>query len=201
VAYEIKDKASYIVGSEESPPGEGYPYDTVFAPFRNNPDTATLTLSKSFVDGMIAAYGATDRKITQSVLDTSKLPALATSIDSLGTALIANVGSLGTLVPSVRTQAQSYSPTFGRVYRDLWDVCDKLQAGSPPAAVATACAGVKTAIGNAVVWEGHNAQSPGSHGVSIDFSSSGQFAPVAGDYGLLRLSSDTSWNEWLTIAP
>jgi hypothetical protein len=201
VAYEIKDSADYIVGSEESPPGAGYPYHLVFAPFKNNPDAPVTTLSKAFVDGMIQQYGSTSFEITQSVIDTSKLSTLATSIDDLSDAMIANVGSLGTLVPTVRNSAQAYKPGTGRIYRDLWDVCDKLQAGSPPAAVATAAGNVKTAISNAVIWEGHNVNSPGSHGISIDFSSSSQFALVSADYSLLRFAADTSWNEWLTVAP
>ncbi|MFQ3588130.1 MAG: clostripain-related cysteine peptidase, partial [Fimbriimonadaceae bacterium] len=57
VAYEVKDHADFVAGSEESPPGEGYPYHLVFAPFRNNPDLPTATLSKGFVDGMLQFYG------------------------------------------------------------------------------------------------------------------------------------------------
>jgi hypothetical protein len=90
VAYECRDSADYIVGSEESPPGEGYPYDLVFDGFRDNPDAGARTLSKGFVDGMLAVPSYAGRKITQSVFETSKLPAVATALDGLGAALIAN---------------------------------------------------------------------------------------------------------------
>jgi len=203
VAHEVKDHADYIVGSEESPPGEGYPYDLVFAPFRDNPDSATLALSKNFVDGTLLAYqGDSFAKITQSVIDTTQMVALKDQIDALALELIANQGSLGTLIPQVRSGAKSYSPTSGRVYRDLWDVCDRIQNGTGIGTLQTACANVKTAIGNTIKWEGHNANSNGSHGISIDFSSSAQFSGQAGvDYLNLRFANDTNWNEWLAIAP
>jgi Clostripain family len=91
VAHEIQDLADYIVGSQESPPGAGLPYDRVFKPFRDNPDASTLSLSKSFVDGMLAEYGQS-QFITQSVIDTSQLPGLASSITSLANELTSNLG-------------------------------------------------------------------------------------------------------------
>ncbi len=203
VAHEVQDCADYIVGSEESPPGAGYPYHLVFGPFRDNPDASTSSLSKNFVDGMLQFYqNDALAKITQSVIDTNQIPALRTQIDVLAGELMANVGSLGTLVPAVRASAKSYSPTSARVYRDLWDVCDRIQTGTGIVSLQNACIATKAAINNAVIWEGHKTSSNGSHGISIDFSSSGQFAGQTGiDYGLLRFAGDSQWNEWLTMAP
>jgi hypothetical protein len=202
VAYEVEDQASYVVGSEESPPGEGYPYDLIFQQFRDNPDNSTALLTKSFVDGMLAVPSYATRKITQSVLDTSKLDDLSTAISQLGTALQANVATLSSDTITIRSQSQSYSPTSNRVFRDLIDVCDRYLALSGlPVDVQTAAQNAKTAALAALVWEGHNSHSPGSKGISIDFSSGSVFAPSAADYGNLKLAQLTQWNEWLTVAP
>ena len=201
VAYEIKDKCKYVIGSEESPPGEGLPYDTVFGAFRDNPDATTATLSKSFVDGMLGVSAYATRKITQSVVDTSKLTSLSTAVTNLGTALKNNSSSLTTIVPSVRSSVQKYSFTGSRVYADMYDLCLKLDANTTNASILSATAALKTAVTNAVIWEGHNAQSPGSHGLSIDFSGSATFGAVATDYANMRIATDTSWDEWLTVAP
>lgn len=203
VAYEIQDQADFVAGSEESPPGEGYPYDLIFDNFRDAPLDSTQNLSKAFVDGMLAVPGYANRKITQSVIKTSALPALASAVDALGTQLIANAGSITNEVISIRLSAQSYSPTTNRVYRDLDNLCSLMEQQIGITAIQTAAANVRTAIGNAVVWEGHNANSPNSHGVSIDFSSSSTFLSGTNsiDYGLLRFATDTSWNEWLQVAP
>jgi hypothetical protein len=201
VAYEIKDNADYIIGSEESPPGEGLPYDLVFAPFRDTPNATPKSLSKSFVDGMLAVPAYNTKKITQSVLDTSKLQALATAISTLGTELKNNVGSLTGAIQSARVNSQAYSPSSNRVYRDLKDICLRIEANTSIPSVLNATAGVKTAIADAVVWEGHNANSINSTGISIDFSSGSTFASSSSDYALMKLAIATQWNEYLAIAP
>ncbi len=201
VAYEIKDNADFIIGSEESPPAEGLPYDLVFAPFRDTPNSTPKNLSKSFVDGMLAVPAYNTKKITQSVLDTSKLPALASAISTLGTELKNNVGSLTAAIQTARVNSQAYSPSSNRVYRDLKDICLRIEAGTSNSSVLSATAGVKTAIADAVVWEGHNANSMNSTGISIDFSSGSTFASASSDYALMKLAIATQWNEYLVIAP
>jgi len=201
-AYEARTFADYVVGSEESPPAEGYPYDAVFARFRDNPNETTRNLTKAFVDGMINHPPYATRKITQSAIETAKLPALATSLDVFANALISNQASLGTIIPQVRSGAQSYSPTSQRVYRDLVHLCELLEStAGVPSAVAAASAEVRADVLDALAWEGHNNQSPNSRGISIDFSGAGTFGPNAADYLQLKLAQDTTWNEWLAIAP
>ncbi|MBI1334576.1 MAG: Ig-like domain-containing protein [Armatimonadetes bacterium] len=201
IAYEIKDNTDYVVGSEESPPAEGLPYDLVFAPFRDTPDESARNLSKSFVDGMLAVSSYASKKITQSVIDTSQLPALASAVSSLGIELTNNASSLTTAIQTTRSTAQSYSPTSARVYRDLKDVCLNLEANTTIPSVLTATANVKTALANAVVWEGHNSNSPNSAGISIDFSAGSTFASSASDYQLMKFAQATQWDEYLSIAP
>ena len=203
VAYEIKDNCDFIIGSEESPPAEGLPYDLVFAPFRDNPNNTPRALSKSFVDGMLAVSAYNTKKITQSVLDTSKLPALANAVSTLGTQLLNNSLALTSDIQLTRTNAQAYSPTSTRVYRDLKDVCLNIEANTAISSVLMATAGVKTAVDNAIVWEGHNSNSPKSTGISIDFSPASTFNSQGSnlDYTLMKLAIATQWDEFLTQAP
>lgn len=205
VAYEIQDQALYVVGSEESPPGEGYPYERIFDNFRDNPDATTASLSKAFVDGMLGVPAYATRKITQSVLDTARLPALATALDGLAASLIANAVAVGPNIPAVRSQTQAYSQSSSppRTFRDLTDLCLKMEALLGVPAVSIEAANVRAAAANAIIWEGHNSFSPGSRGVSIDFSTSTSFnaSGYALDYSQLRLGQDTRWDEWLGIAP
>jgi hypothetical protein len=201
VAYEVKDNASYVVGSEESPPGEGYPYDLVFDNFRDNPDQTTRNLSKAFVDGMLEVPAYASRKITQSVVDTSRLPALATALGTLGVELTANASTLTNEIQQTRSAAQSFSPTSVRVFRDLLSVCNNLESRTTIPGVRSAITGVRTAHTNAVIWEGHNSNSSGSNGLSIDFSSGTTIASTLSDYRRMKLSQDTQWDEFLAIAP
>ncbi|HRI43337.1 MAG TPA: clostripain-related cysteine peptidase [Fimbriimonadaceae bacterium] len=202
-AYQLRTNTDFVVGSEESPPGEGYPYQLIFKRFADNPNDTTKNLTKAFVDGMVNNPPYANRKITQSVLDTSKLGDLAASLDAYAGALIANQAVIGTQVQYARNNAQSYSPTAGRTYRDLIDLTLKLEAapGGVPSALVTAGMSLRSAASAAIAWEGHNNQSPQSRGVAIDFSAANRFVNIADDYALLQLAVDTRWNEWLLVAP
>jgi len=203
VAFEVRSVADYIVGSEESPPAEGYPYDTVFARFRDQADAPTRDLAKSFVDGMLSVPSYTSRKITQSVLESSKLDALERAVDGLAVELRANSTALSTVVPAVRSATQSYSPSSfpPRYYRDLYDVCLKLEAATDFPSLDRAAALVRQRITEAVAWEGHNTNSPSSRGVSIDFSPATSFQGSANDYFQLEFGQRNRWDDWLLTAP
>ncbi len=206
VAYEIRNRAPYIVGSEESPPAEGYPYHLVFSAFRDNPDETTANLTKAFIDGTLLYPPYVTRKITQSSLVSSQFGTLTSSISSLGTALVNayNADPIGMtpLVQNVRANTKSYSPSSVRFYRDLVDLCLNLEAEpGMPLTVVSAAANVRAQVALAVLWEGHNGNSLGSNGVSIDFSPASVFGSVASDYLQMKFAMDSQWDEWLSIAP
>lgn len=204
VAFEIKDQAKFVIGSEESPPGEGYPYDLIFDDFRDSPNDTTRNLTKAFVDGMLQYYGGL-RKITQSSIDTSQLDGLATALDTLAGELILNAGTIGPDIDWVRDNTQMYSENIGlnRHFRDIYHLCQNIESRlAMYPTIVNASANVRTALSSAVVWEGHNNNSPNSHGISIDFSKGSDFNNGnAQDYALLRFANATRWNEWLQIAP
>ncbi|MBX3120319.1 MAG: hypothetical protein KF784_14745 [Fimbriimonadaceae bacterium] len=201
VAFEIKDRAQYVVGSEESPPGEGYPYDAIFAQFRDNPDASTRQLTKAFVDGMLNNPSYVNRKITQSSIETAKLGDLATALDGLAAQLIANEGTIGTQIQNIRSTAQAYSPTSFRVFRDIGHLCDLINAQIAIPSVQNAALNVKAKLQAALAWEGHNINSPNSQGLSIDFSSSSLFNTLQSDYAQLLFAQTTLWDDWLQVAP
>ncbi len=202
VAYEARNFADYVVGSEESPPAEGYPYDLVFEPFRQNPNDTVANLTQGFVDGMINYPPYATRKITQSSIDTTQLAALKTSLSTLAQELTNNAGTIATQVQNARSLSQAYSQTSTRYYRDIVDLCLKLEAeAGMPASVIAAAADVRAKVAAAIVWEGHNAQSPNSHGLSIDFSPASVFGPSQADYAQMQFAIDSVWDAWLAIAP
>jgi len=203
VAYEAKEHAAYIVGSEESPPGEGYPYKEILQRFMANPSASSLTLAKAFVDAMVDNPAYANRKITQSVIDASKLSGLAAAANVLSDALIANADDLSGVIPTVRSNTKMYSPRGNppRYYLDLYDLCSQLKLSASQTAVQTAASSLQTAIAQAVVYERHNTLADGSHGVSIDFSPGSTFLTDAADYARMKFAADTSWNEYLAISP
>lgn len=203
VAYEVRNVCDFVVGSEESPPAEGYPYDAVFSRFRDDADASTRDLTKAFVDAMLGHPSYASRKITQSVLDTSRLTALERAVDALATQLIIHGGALNSVIPQVRNAAQAYTPQSSppRYYRDLYDVCLKLESATTIADVKAASALVRTRLTECVVWEGHNGNSPGSHGISIDLTPGQVFLNAASDYSQLEFGRVNRWDDWMAMSP
>jgi hypothetical protein len=90
VAYEIKDYAQYIVGSEETEPGDGYTYNTWLDPLVKNPTADARTLSKYMVDSYGDHYQSVKQNATQSSIDAKALNDLARLTDDFINALIAS---------------------------------------------------------------------------------------------------------------
>ncbi len=201
VAYQMVGMTDYLAGSEESPPGTGYPYQLVFAEFTANPTGSPLTLSKAFVDGMINYPSYDNQKIEQSVVATAQLSGVASATASLRQAMVSNEAALAPIIPGLRNTVQSYLPTTTRYFYDSVDLCNQLSAGTSISSVQTACTSYVAAVNTAIVWEGHNSNSPGSHGLSIDFSPSSFFNTVSNDYTQLAWNTATDWSQWLSIAP
>ncbi|MCE9558406.1 MAG: hypothetical protein K8R88_05595, partial [Armatimonadetes bacterium] len=202
VMFEVKDYADYVAGSEESPPGEGLPYHLVFAPFVQAPTATTRALSKGFVDGMTGYSPYATRKITQSVVETAKLSALATATLDYKNLLITNATVMNPIITAVRGTAQSYSPSTTRYYRDFRDVIAQVnQNASTPLDVIASGNLLDTALSNAIAWEGHNSNSAGSKGIAIDLTPSSRFATYASDYNRLAWNQASGWGSFLLQSP
>ncbi|HEY3780996.1 MAG TPA: clostripain-related cysteine peptidase [Fimbriimonadaceae bacterium] len=206
VSYELRANTRYVVGSEESPPAAGFPYNTILTQFQNNPGDTTLQLAESWVDGMNAVVGYTPDPIEESVIDTSQMPAYCGSggpIDNFAVALNANLAAVTSTTATVRTKCKSYDsiPSPPRYYFDLYSLAKLYQSDSTVPAVQTAAQAVMNGLSSAVVYEKHNANSAGSNGLSIDFSPGTAFTPSVGEYTEMDFGKANRWYQWLTVAP
>ena len=68
VGYEIKDYTDYIVGSEETEPGDGYTYDTFLGPVVAKPTMDGAELGTIAVDAYVGHYAPSNEGSTQSVI-------------------------------------------------------------------------------------------------------------------------------------
>ncbi len=171
VAYELRDQAGYIVGSEESPPGEGYKYDLWLGPLTKTPTMSGVDLGKLIAQSTFDGYGA-DSEITQSVIDTSRVPAVATAINSLGDALLKAKGQWGEQIAFARDNAENYAYSENKDILDFVRLLTENPSGSQTprvndAGVLAACAQVKLALGSAIVKNVNGSQHPRSNGQSI----------------------------------
>jgi hypothetical protein len=80
VNYEIKDYVDYIVGSEETEPGDGYTYNLLLGPLVAKPTMGGAELGKLAVDAYADNYGTQDH--TQSLVLSAGMNGLIAPINN-----------------------------------------------------------------------------------------------------------------------
>ncbi len=194
VAYQMRDVADYSVGSEETEPGEGWPYDRILKALAAKPAMTPEELSKTIVAQYLASYKAGEN-VTQSALKLAGLKPLAAAVDALAKALrniLADAASRAVLI-NARAQVQEYSRPYDD-YCDLIDLCDLLDKGLANPAVKTACDAVKQAATAAIVATGYKGPAvDNSRGISIYFPKR-KLSPL---YKTLDFTKQSSWDEFL----
>jgi hypothetical protein len=193
VGYQVKGSTNYAVGSEQTEPGEGWPYDTVLTGLAKNPDMTPRDFSKLIVTKYCASYGSGDA-VTQSACDLAKAEALAGAVKALTQILQIKVSDLTVRqqILLARTQAQSYEIPDNI---DLADFCALLAQAIPGSEIAARCQNVITAVTSAyVVANGSKGTSlRNSHGVAIYFPTE-MVSPL---YAKLNFCAQTGWNAFL----
>jgi hypothetical protein len=79
VAYEIREHGLVMVGSEETVPWDGWPYDTLLADLLGNPSMSPAALGTAIVDRYYQSYGNDE---THSAVDLTLMDGLAAEISS-----------------------------------------------------------------------------------------------------------------------
>jgi len=193
VGYQICDSADYTVGSEQTEPGEGWPYHTILGALAKNPAMTPRDLSALIVDKYLASYGNADG-VTQSACDLSKAGALATAVAGLVAALNASLSESASRqrILAVRNQVQSYEVPDNI---DLVDFCSLLAKASADSATTTACQDVVKAVKSAYVMaQGYKGgDMKNSNGVAIYFP----LQSVSPLYAGLDFSKKTGWDAFL----
>ena len=90
VLWQVRQHALVAVGSEQTEPGTGWPYEQVLSALNANPAMSPQELGVAIVDAYIGSYGPQE-EVTQSALDLPALPQLAKSVNRLGKALQSDV--------------------------------------------------------------------------------------------------------------
>ena len=88
VAYQIRNTAQLLVGSQEVEPADGWPYTPVLRELAKTPDITPAQVGKVIVDRYLASYKPNEG-VTQSALDLSASTKLEGAIDKLAATLTA----------------------------------------------------------------------------------------------------------------
>jgi hypothetical protein len=170
VAYQVRGAATHLVGSEETEPGDGWPYDRILKALAAKPDMANAEVASAIVTQYLASYRPNDG-VTQAATDLGQLAGVANAVDGLGKALTGALGdsAMREKIVSARIQAQEYSAPYDD-YCDLTDLCSLLTHHLARTDITKACDAVKAAVDSAVIEDGAKGSSvANSHGMSIYF--------------------------------
>ena len=195
VAYEFTGLADFVVGSQQTEPGEGWPYGDVVAGFHKRPSP------KAAAKHIVQVYDRSYRKlgqinVTQSAIELARLPAAGRTLDRLGRALLALLPARRNAIVEARVRTQgNEEPT----YVDLIDLAKNLRS-IPDANLRAACDAVSAAVKASIVankWYGGAVSR--SRGLSVWFPLvPTDYATRRSEYVALRCTKDyPKWSGFL----
>ncbi len=172
VAYQLRDNANFMIGSEETEPGDGWPYDTILKQMTDKSwdgynARQPSQLAKVIVNKYIDAYGpASD--VTQAAYDLSKISEMTGTLESFVNAHNAQTDKEWNSIQTSRQNAETYHSCPGSCWGvDLWDFADQVYTNTTN--VKSSADAVKQAVGKFVIAYRHGTGRPDSHGVAIYF--------------------------------
>lgn len=194
VGYQLRDGVALTVGSEQTEPGDGWPYDTILGDLAKKPTMTPQALATTVVRRYLASYPA-NAGVTQAACDLSKSAVMAGAVDALGKALTSGmtVAAARAGILQARFQVQSYEDPD---YVDLINLCDLIHTNCSQAAIQSACNQVISSVGKGgfVIESGCKGNDVAhSNGLSIYFPQK----KLSGLYGTLDFVKQTSWGDFL----
>lgn len=193
IGYEIHPYSSYMVGSEENVPFDGWDYQNTFNWLISNPGSTPPQVASQIVTDYMNFYGLAGNE-THSAVVLSQMGTLASAVDTLATDLGNNINTYFYDILDARDQVEEYGDPD---YIDLYHFAQLLQGLIPDAQIQTDTQNVMNAITASIINEGHGASNPDSYGLSIYF-------PYGRDDYLSRYETETqfaqntNWDEFLT---
>ncbi|MHA1266582.1 MAG: clostripain-related cysteine peptidase [Candidatus Helarchaeota archaeon] len=194
VDYEMREYVNYIVASEETIPGSGYPYNDMINRLCNNPTQSAATYASAMVDDYHTSYSISyDTTLSAVDVTTSSITALMGAFNEFVTQLRAQIGAgRSSQIASARAATQEFYYDF---FVDLYDFAEEAYSRISDSTFQTAANQLMQNISNAVLnSKQHN--NPDAHGISIYFPDN------ADDYDsgyetVIDLGQETDWDLFL----
>jgi hypothetical protein len=230
VAHQLKDVANYMVASEEVEGGAGWQYDEALGGTKTRESSRILSSKtldfaaaalrsrseltpEEFAKGIVKMAEGHQRDLgTMSAVDLTKMGAVSAAVDNFaGVILDSKLG------PSDFRPVAQATQKFYR-FADMGhfvELTDKRFGATNPA-IAEAAAGIKSAMGEAVIAEQHSNRYPNAKGLNIELNKQAAVSDESpadvpnlqpGDAGRMRMNmapyketkwaQETRWDEML----
>ena len=198
VAYQLRDHAEVLVGSEEVEPGPGWPHATILGDLTKNPTMTPTEFGAAIVQRYVESYRHTGETATQSAIDLGQLDDLVEAVDLLARRLLAGMKSpaLSAALLGARRRTLQF---FDGLYVDLHHLAENLAQSTGLGRVADACREVQRVIDGQearrpIIAEGHGAGMAPARGLSIYFP---PFRDSSAHYRELDFARRTRWADFV----
>lgn len=195
IAYEMRNTADLMVGSEETEPGAGWPYNAILEKLVAQPTMTPTELAKLIVVEYGKSYEGSGESATQSALDLRNMDLVTQSINAMISALLKDLDGVAGGVSLAHNKAQKFEMPE---YVDLEDFSLQIsQRLSQYNDVKAAVNQMLSALSGGFVMQnvavGRGVER--AKGVSIYFPLQEKY--YAPDYKNLLFSKDYKWDDFL----
>jgi hypothetical protein len=168
IAHHFRDQAEYLVGSQQTEPGDGWPYDQVLKALKAG--YGKVDLARRIVKVYIKSYK--DQGIfgvTQSAIDCNKTEPAIKALSDLGDILLKRLSDYRRQVKRLRLTSQTFEMAD---YVDLIHLADLLATHIPDKSVASAAKAVKKTASACILASGRLGDTvEDANGLSVWFPS------------------------------
>lgn len=169
IVHHFRDQVEIVVGSQQTEPGDGWPYDKVL---RQGKRAETV---EGFADGIVSEYINDYRNlgvanVTQSAVRTAETQAVVEAVHELGNLFVQNIGQLRGEIGSIRISAQTFQMAD---YVDLTHFCELVAMNINNPQIGSAANAVISAVSACVLAKGKFGSAiENANGLSIWFPAS-----------------------------
>lgn len=196
VVYQMRDSVSCTVGSEETEPLDGWPYNTILNALSKKPDMLPDALSKLIVQKYISSYRGSSNAVTHSACNLLNSSKFVNEFKNFAAAMKEGLTDNATqlAIVGVRNRVQDYEIPDNV---DLVDLCKLLKGSSVPKNIKDAgervIAAVKGTSGMIISSSYYGTLMKNSNGLAIYFPTR-DLSPL---YAGLDFSKETGWDDFI----
>ena len=200
VAYQLREHAGVLVGSEETEPGPGWPHAAILGDLSKNPTLTPAELGATVVQRYIESYRHARDSATQSAIDLAQLDEVVSAVDQLARHLLAGIktASVAAALLGARRRTLQF---YDGLYVDLHHLAENLATATGLGRVTDACRDLQRLLDGAegkspVIAQGHvGAGMAPARGLSIYFPPFRD--PSSSHYRDLDFARRTRWADFL----
>jgi hypothetical protein len=197
VAQQMAGLTDYFVGSEETEPGDGWPYDAILAGMNSMQTITPMAVAQMMPKIYVASYANGSQgtsEATFSSFDMSKLPAMMSSIAAFKAEVLSspNAETLATALATAQSNAQHYVYAD---YVDLGDFITKLATQTVQLVSMNSLTNLHSAISQFVIANVDSPAYKASSGVAIWLPTKFDYAGHSDEYKTLAFDQATGWSQ------